>query len=167
LTGGAAGLVSAALAHVVTTFFDRALGAQGWLQGRFGPPFFLAALFMGLMYGGIGLSQRTLAGFAAFLGIALPLAILERAADLPWVNVFLAVYILSVWGTIAAIGYRQGGYRPAIVSIGGALVAYGLFSLIPFAGGWRPGYVPQLHVIIDGLLTGMGVGLGRVYARRR
>lgn len=159
--------MSTALAHVLTTFFDRVLGAQAWLQGRYGPPFFLAALFMGLMYGGIGLSQRTFVGFLPLALIGIPLLILERVADLPWVNVFVAVYVVGVWGTIAAIGWRQKDWKSAAASIAGALAAYGIFSLIPFAGGWTPGYVPQLHVLIDGLLTGMGIGLGRVYARRR
>lgn len=123
---------------------------------------------MGVMYGGIGLAQRTSVGFAPFAVIAGLLFFMERAIDGNWVNMVVAVYVAAVWGTIFAIGWRQKDWRSGAASVAGALAAFGVFSLIPFgASNWRPGYLPQLHVLIDGLLTGMGVGFGRVYARRR
>lgn len=120
---------------------------------------------MGLMYGGIGLTQRTWKGFAPFLGIALPLAVLERLFDLPWVNVVVAVYVIAVWGTIFLIGGWQ--------AVAGAFAAFIVFSLIgalaPFLFDfpWKPGYLPQPQVLLDGLLTGLGIALGGAYARRR
>lgn len=152
---------------MLTTFFDRVLGAETWLQGPKGPPFFLAALFMGLMYGGIGLSQRTAVGFLPFAVIAGSLLVLERIMDGNWVNIVVVIYVLAVWGAIAAIGWRQKGWKSSLAAVGGALLAYGIFSIIPFGNTpWRPGYLPQLHVLVDGVLTGAGIGLGRFYARR-
>ncbi len=172
ITGGVGGLLAAGAAQLLTVFADRTGGSENWLKGPHGPPFFNVCLFMGIMYGGIAwaLSRRrneTLIGsLGPLLGIALPLIALERWRELPWEYVVITVFILAVWGTIVALGWRLGhGWRGAIGAVLGSFTGYLILQLIqylsPAIAGWRLyGYLPPPIVLIDGLLTGAGIAVG-------
>jgi hypothetical protein len=194
--GGAAGLFGAALAHALTTLADRA-GCAGWLHGPFGPRFFLVALYTGVFYAVIGGAARRKSADAAlgfggtFLGIAVPLFVLTRyggwgmaEGSLPttmWQKAFVAVYVLSVWGTIAALGAAAGGagrLRGVAAAMGGSLAAYVLLSaalrLFPklTSAPWSPASFFASPVnLLDGLLSGAGLCLAltldaRIASRR-
>jgi hypothetical protein len=174
------GLLSAAAAHVLTSLCDKAGHSGSWLQGRYGPPFFNVALFMGLLYGGIGFSLSKRKGDAAvgalgpFLGILLPLAVLERLRDLPWVQVVVAVFVAAVWGTVAALGWRLGGgWKGAFGALAGAFCGYlvltGVSYATPALMRWPVplhAYLPTPAVLLDGLLTGAGIAAGALIFRR-
>ena len=181
LGGGIGGLAASALAHVVTTLCDRAGHSAGWLQGRYGPPFFNIALFMGVMYGGIafGLSKRpsdtAVGALGPFLGIALPLAVLERLRDLDWYHLVIALFTAAIWGTIVALGWRLGkGWRGALGAALGAFAGYlalaGIAAASPRLMAWpvpMHQFLPTPAVLLDGLLTGAGVGVGVFILRRK
>lgn len=192
--GALGGLLSGAAAHAVTTLFDRAGGSELWLKGPDGPPFFNVALFMGLMYGGIAWSLSRRRGDALvgvlgpFLGIALPMAVMTRLLSFPaamrgvlprspspWVDIVILVFVAAVWGTVAALGWRLGGgWKGAAGAVGGALAAYlllaGLQALTPALDNWPIPlyrYLPTPLVLLDGLLTGVGIGAGALIFRRK
>lgn len=194
LLGGSAGGFGGSLAaHVIVTLADRLGNSSGWLKGPYGPPFFNVSLFMGIMYGGIalGLSKRlgvSLLGlFGPFLGIALPMTVLTRTARWGWGDegavssgawyyAVIVVFVLAVWGTIFALGWRLGGERKwlgGIAAMAGAFGGYLLLSgLLRFAPGisgwfWAPGLLPQPTVLLDGLMTGCGMGMGLWLCHRR
>lgn len=164
--GGVGGLLASAVAHVVTTLFDHAGRSESWLQGRYGPPFFNVALFMGLMYGGIAYAlsrarrDALIGALGPFLGIALPLAVLERLRDMPWVTTVTAVFVLAIWGTIVALGWRLGkGWIGALGAAAGSFAAYKIVQLV--SPSTRPiGYLPSPAVLLDGMLTGIAIGTG-------
>ena len=174
LGGGVGGLVASALAHVVTTLFDGACKSGSWLQGRYGPPFFNISLFMGIMYGGIafGLSKRrsdvAVGALGPFLGIALPLAALERMGIFDWYHLVIGIFVAATWGTIIALGWRLGrGWRGALGAIIGAFAGYliltGIGAASPRLMAWPIPlyrYLPTPAVLLDGLLTGAGIGAG-------
>jgi len=178
--GGLGGALAAAAANILTTFIDRGAGSEAWLKGPYGPPFFNVALFMGLLYGGIALAltrrrQETAIGaLGPFLGILLPMLILTRAtASLPWVPVVIAVFVAAVWGTIFALGWRMAGRRwlGGVAAVAGAFLGYlllqGLAKVFPVLSAWHPhSYLPTPAVMLDGALTGAGIGLGISLLRR-
>ena len=190
LGGGAlAGFFGSGLAHLIVTAADRAGAAGGWLKGPYGPPFFNIALFMGVMYGVIawGLSRKAreaLVGFSGpFLGIAAPMALLTRLMpgngtlenpDARWLNAVVIVFILAVWGTVFALGFRRRRWKGGLAAVAGSFGGYLVLSLLVWAApgltawAWRAGsLLPQPTVLLDGLLTGAGMGLGLVIASRR
>jgi hypothetical protein len=144
-----------------------------------------------------GLSKRwklSLAAAAlASLGIIVPLFVLERTARMgwgtdaeyagllwrvlqsPWYAAVIFVYAAAVWGTIAWLGRAVSGRRRgAAGAVAGAFAAYLALSLLQRLDpaldvwSWRATeFLPQLSVVLDGLLTGAGLGIGIWIATRR
>ncbi len=189
LWGAVGGFLATLAAQLLTALADRFGGSTAWLKGPYGPPFFNISLFMGVVYGGIAwsLSRRRqhalLGALGPFLGIVLPMAVMTRvfpwsgsleAPDPRWVNAVVAVYALAVWGTVAALGWRLGGgWRGAALSASFSFASYLLLSLLLrlapnlAAWPWRAGsLLPQPNALLDGLLTGGGIGASVVVARR-
>lgn len=185
LGGGVAGLLGAALAHVLTVACDRS-GSGSWLRGPYGPQFFNVALYTGVFYAAIAAAagRRAVvaaAGFAGpFFGILLPMFVLTRysgwgmprgaeAVTLQWKIAVLAVYIVSIWGTIAGVGAlaaRAGRARGALEAVAGSLAGYAVLTLVlkaaPFVakGHWSPtSFLPPPVNLLDGLLSGAGLCL--------
>lgn len=176
-TGGA-GLGGAAAAHWAVTLANR-LGGESWLQGPSGPPFFPISLYMGVLLGSIAAAlsrsaKTALLAFAqAFLGIALPMAVLGRVVDWEgetWVRAVTVIYILATWGTMLAVGTALSPGRRlkgAVASAAGAFAGYlllaGLLKLSPSYGQsmWSPtGFIPSPVALLDGIFTGAGMGAG-------
>lgn len=178
--GGLGGALAAAAANIITTLIDRGAGSEGWLKGPYGPPFFNVALFMGLLYAGIAwaLTRRraetTVGGLGPFLGILVPMLVLTRAAQgLPWVPIVIAIFVAAVWGTIFALGWLMSDRRwlGGVAAVAGAFIGYlllqGLAKIFPMLSAWHPhGYLPTPAVMLDGALTGAGIGLGVSLLRR-
>jgi hypothetical protein len=188
--GGLAGLAGAALAHVLTTFAERA-GCGGWLHGPFGPSFFNVALYTGVFYAAIGAAagrRPASAGLAfggIFLGITVPMFVLTRysgwgmaageTSTPQWQHVFVIVYVLSVWGTIAALGAAAARARPwrgAAAAVLGSLAGYAVLSAVlrVLPGmrtvAWDPAsYIPLPINLLDGLLSGAGLCLALSFER--
>lgn len=184
VSGGLAGLLGAALAHVLTTLADR-LGAEGWLRGPYGPQFFPIALYTSMFYAAIGAAagRRAAAALAGLLGpllgIAGTLTALTRypgwgmPRGLPgtpqWRLAVTVVYGVSIWGTIALLGVlagRTARWRGALAAVVGSLSAYGALALIlalaPSYGKspWNPvSLIPSPVNLLDGLLSGVGLCL--------
>lgn len=183
--GGIAGLLGAALAHVLTVLCDRH-GSQDWLRGPYGPQFFNIALYTGVFYAAIGLAAGRRAATAAvgflgaFFGILIPLFVLTRyggwgmprgadAVPAPWKYAVLSVYIAAIWGTIAGIGAaaaRGVRWRGVAEAVFGSLAGYAVLSvaLKVFArwanAAWNPGsLLPPPVNLLDGLLSGAGLCL--------
>jgi hypothetical protein len=189
LSGALSGFGGAAAAHLLVTLANRAASANAWLKGPYGPPFFDISLFMGIMYGAIawGLLRRrreVLVGLLGpFLGIAVPMMALTRLArwdgslDAPdprWVQAVVFVFIAAVWGTIFGLGFRAGRWKGALAMVAGAFAGYLVLTALLYAApgisqwAWRAGSLwPQPTVLLDGLLTGGGMGLGLIFAARR
>jgi hypothetical protein len=192
LTGGVAGFLGAGVAHVVTALLDRA-GSETWLKGPYGPSFFNIAVYTGVFYGAIGLAagrrlRETLIGLLGpFLTILLPMAVLTRVARLglfpegapsiEWRAVVTAVYLLAIWGSIAAIGASAAKKHPwqgAGAAVLASLLGYGileaLLALVPSYGRshWNPaGLVPSPINLMDGLLSGAALALAVALVQRR
>lgn len=184
VTGGLAGSLGAALAHVLTTLADR-FGAEGWLRGPYGPQFFPIALYTSLFYAAIGAAAGRRAGTAAagflgpLLGIAGLLAGLTRYSGwgMPrglggtpqWQLAVTVIYSVAIWGTIAALGMlagRTARWRGALAAVVGSLCAYGALTLILAAvpsyakNPWNPvSFIPSPVNLLDGLLSGVGLCL--------
>ncbi|MBI3564171.1 MAG: hypothetical protein HY079_03130 [Elusimicrobia bacterium] len=185
LGGGVAGLLGAALAHVLAVFCDR-LGSESWLRGPYGPQFFNVALYTGVFYAAIAAAAGRRASVAAagflgsFLGILVPMFVLTRyggwgmprgadAVTLQWKIAVLVVYIVSIWGTIAGVGALSGRaprWRGALEAVGGSLAGYAVLTLalklLPFIakGHWSPtSFLPPPVNLLDGLLSGAGLCL--------
>ena len=182
--GGAAGFFGAGLAHVLTTLADRA-GAGPWLHGPYGPRFFDVALYTGLFYGAIGAAAGRRPGTAAlgflgaFLGFLLPMFVLTRyggwgmpsgeGINEQWKLVFLIVYVLAIWGTIAAIGAASGRtawWRGLAAAVAGSAAGYGVLTLLLrvfsswTASRWSPAsLLPSPVNLLDGLLSGASLCL--------
>lgn len=179
--GGVGGALAAAAANIITTFIDRGAGSETWLKGPYGPPFFNVALFMGLLYGGIAYAltrrrqETAIGGLGPFLGILVPMLVLTRATpSLPWVPVVITVFVASVWGTIFALGWTMsrrswvGGLCAVAGAFGGYLLLQGLAKIFPvLAAAYPHGYLPAPGVMLDGALTGAGIGLGVCLLRSR
>ncbi|MFI5349121.1 MAG: hypothetical protein ACHQ2Z_06230 [Elusimicrobiota bacterium] len=190
-TGGLAGLLGAALAHVLATLAERA-GCGGWLGGPFGPRFFEVALYTGVFYAPIGAAagrrpaSAALAFGGTFFGLAVPLYVLTRyggwgmpTGEPPtpqWRHAFVAVYFLAVWGTIAAIGAdaaRANARRGAAAAVLGSLAGYAALTaalrVLPglARAPWHPGsFMPVPVNLLDGLLSGAGLCLALSLDRR-
>lgn len=184
VSGGLAGVLGAALAHILTTLADR-LGAEAWLRGPYGPQFFPIALYTAVFYAAIGAAARrrastALAGFLGpMLGIAGSLAALTRYSGwgmprgLPgtpqWQLAVTVIYGIAIWGTIAILGAlaaRRARWRGALASVAGSLCAYGalalILTLVPSYGKnpWNPvSFIPSPVNLLDGLLSGIGLCL--------
>lgn len=184
VSGGLAGIVGAALAHIMTTLADR-LGAEGWLRGPYGPQFFPIAFYTAVFYAAIGASagrraSTALAGFLGpMLGIAGVLAALTRYSGwgmprgLPgtpqWQLAVTVTYGVAIWGTIALLGIlaaRHARWRGALAAVAGSLCAYGalalILALLPAYGKthWNPvSFIPSPVNLLDGLLSGIGLCL--------
>ena len=194
LGGGAGGLGGAAAAHLLVTLANRFGGAQTWLKGPFGPPFFDVAFYMGVLCLGIalGLSRKpkpaALAFLGPFLGMALPLAVLTRTArwgmdpgappTFAWVYAVRVIYTFGTWGTLLGLGAMLASGRRALSALAGAAgallgfaVLEGLFRILPDQAAfyWSPDRLVAPPVeLLDGLLTGAGLGVGIwLVARRR
>lgn len=194
LGGGLGGLLSGAVAHVVTTLFDRAGGSEFWLKGPEGPPFFNVALFMGVMYGGIAwsLSKRRsdalVGALGPFLGIAVPMALMSRHLSFapamkglfpqspsPWADIVIVLFVCAIWGTVFALGWRLGrGWKGALGAVTGSFCGYlilmGVTYATPRLNNWPVAmykYLPTPLVLLDGLLTGAGIGAGVHLSRRK
>ncbi len=186
-----AGLFGAGLAHVLTAALDRT-GSETWLKGAYGPPFFNIAVYTGVFYAAIGAAAGRRALEAAigllgpFLTIVLPMTVLTRVArlgvyetapSLEWKAVVSVVYLLAIWGTIAAIGAcavtvkRWQGAAAAVVA---SLLGYGVLDLfvrlVPSyaKSPWNPaGFVPSPINLMDGLLSGAALTLAVCLVERR
>lgn len=155
--GGCAGFFGAALAHVLSTLADRA-GAENFLRGRYGPQFFLIALYTAVFYAAVGAAagrgassgRRVLTaaiGFLApLLGIAATMAALTRYSGwgMPrglggtpqWQLAVAVIYTTAIWGTIGALGAMSAAasrLRGAFAAMLGSLCAYGALSLFLWA----------------------------------
>lgn len=185
LGGGAGGLGGAAAAHILVTLGERFGHSELWLKGAHGPPFFSVSLYMGVLFAGIawGLSRRlrdALCGFLApFLGIAFPMAALTHFArwgadgtpTKAWYYAVLIVFTVSTWGTISLLGALSARgrrrWRGGLGAIGGAFASYiAVSTLLRIAPGldqwfWYPrGFLPQATALLDGLMSGAGMGAG-------
>jgi hypothetical protein len=182
LGGGLAGLLGAALAHVLATLASRA-GSDLWLKGPYGPPFFTVALYTGVFYAPIGAraARRAATGaigfFGTFLGILAPLYVLTRyggwdrpgSSSTAWPTIVVVVYALAVWGTISAIGAASSRTRPwrgALSAVLGSLAGYAAltaalkFSSALAAAPRNPASLIPVPVnLLDGLLSGAGLCL--------
>ncbi len=188
--GGAGGLGGAVLAQCAVSLAHRLGAGSQALQGKWGPPFFDIALFIGVLYGTIAaaLSRRWKAALAGLalptLTIMLPLFVLERTARMgwgadieysggiwrflqnPWYAAVVAVYAAAVWGTVAWLGRAVSGRKlGALGAIGGAFAAYLLLTLVqkadPQLDAWS--WRPtEFLPQLSALLDGMftGAGLG-------
>jgi hypothetical protein len=189
--GGIAGFFGAALAHVLTTLAERA-GAQAWLRGDYGPPFFGAALYMGVLYAAIGAAAGRKAltagiGFAGgFFVFLLPMFVLSRYAGwgMPrgadatpsWKIALIVVLIATIWSTIAAIGAASAPAAPArgaLAAAAGSLAGYAVLSvLLKIFSSWAAtpwsaaSLIPSPVNLLDGLLSGAGLCLGLSLERR-
>ncbi len=183
--GGVAGLLGAALAHVLTISCDR-LGSQTWLRGPYGPQFFDLALYTGIFYGALGLaaSRRALGAaigfFGPFLSIVVPLFVLTRFGGwgMPrtasvvtpqWRIVALTVYSAGIWGTIAAVGAlaaRGPRWRGLLAAVLGSVAGYlALIAVQKAAPGLLiaprdpRSFLPAAVNLMDGLFSGLGLCL--------
>ncbi len=183
--GGGAGVLGAALAHILTTLADR-LGSEAWLRGPYGPQFFNVALYTGVFYAAIGAAAGRRASTALlgllgpFLGMILPLAALTRypgwgmpqgarGTTPQWEIAVVLVYSAAIWATIAGLGVLAGRTtrpRGAAAAVLGSLAAYavlaGLLKLFPDYGRspWNPlSLIPSPVNLLDGLLSGAGLCL--------
>ena len=182
--GGAAGFFGAAMAHVLSTFADRA-GAEDFLRGPYGPQFFLIALYTAVFYAAIGAASgrraaTALAGLLGpLLGIAAVMSALTRYSGwgMPrglggtpqWQLAVAVVYTVAIWATIAALGAMSAGtsrLRGALAAVLGSLSAYGALTVFLWAvpsyakGRWSPvSFLPSPVNLMDGLLSGAGLCL--------
>lgn len=182
IRGGLGGLLGGAAAHVLVTLLHR-VGGGFWLKGPYGPPFAGIALYVGILLGvtALALSWRlkpALAGFfGPLLGIALPMSLLTRLAPATnWVYAIGAVYIVSTWGSILALGALLSARRllgallAAAGSLSGYLLLTGLLWAVPSYKKvvWAPeALIPSPVALLDGLLTSAGLGAGIALASRR
>ena len=176
-------MAGAALAHGAVTLLNRRFGGgvENWLKGPYGPPFFDIALYMGILYAGIGLGislrpKVAASGFAgSFLGIAVPMAALSRilrwtGEGNAWYIAVVAVFAMATWGTIAGIGAGtapKSRWRGAFGSATGAFFGYLALTAGVWAAPalksvvWSPySFLPAPVALMDGLLSGAGMGLG-------
>ncbi len=182
--GGTAGFFGAVLAHVLTTAADR-LGAEGWLRGPYGPQFFPIAFYTALFYAAIGAAagRRASTALVGFLGpmlaIGLVMTVLTRYSGwgmprgLPgtfqWESAVKLIYVVGIWGTIAALGAfasQTAPWRGALAAVLGSLTAYKLLQFLLWAvpaygkGHWSPvSFLPSPVNLMDGLLSGAGLCL--------
>ena len=81
-----------------------------------------------------------------------------------WLFAVNAIYIVSIWGTIAVLGAacgRTSRLRGALAAVAGSLAAYGTLALILAAlpaygkSPWNPvSLLPSPVNLLDGLLSG-------------
>ncbi|MDX6769563.1 MAG: hypothetical protein SF051_08530 [Elusimicrobiota bacterium] len=180
------------MAHVLTALLDRA-GSELWLKGPYGPPFFNISVYTAVFYGAIGAAatRRAREGLIGFFGplltIVLPMAVLSRVARLgffpdkapsiEWQAIVAAVYLLAIWGTIAALGASGVSRRRAAgaaAAVAGSLVGYAFLNvftrLVPSyaATPWNPaGLIPSPINLMDGLLSGAALSLAVLLVERR
>lgn len=191
VTGGAAGFFGAGLAHVLTALLDRA-GAETWLKGPYGPPFFNIAVYTGVFYGAIGAGasrrpREALIGLLGpFLTIVVPMTVLTRVARLglfpegapsiEWRATVTVVYLLAIWGSIAAIGASACRRRAlgAVAAVVASLLGYGLLQFFLNVAPsyaqtpWNPaGLVPSPVNLMDGILSGAALALAVALVQRR
>lgn len=197
LAGGAGGLGGAALAHLAVTLANRLGQAELWLKGPYGPPFFNLALYMGILCGGIAwslsrqVSDRATPALLGLLGpclgISLPMALLTRfarwgmepgsAPTWAWYYSVGGLYIAATWGTLLGLGALLCPARRwlgALAGAGGAFTGYLALTAFLWAvpsyqqNLWAPQkFIPSPVALLDGLLTGAGMGLGIHAARRK
>ncbi|MBI5241491.1 MAG: hypothetical protein HY926_13545 [Elusimicrobia bacterium] len=191
LRGAAGGFSGALLGHLVVTACLHA-GGQDWLKGPYGPHFFDISLYLGLLYGAIGLALAlkpapALTGLlGAFLGISLPMAVLTRVANwgmetgapptLAWYWAVIVCHSLGTWGTTLALGALLFPARRWLGALGaalGSLAGYGTLQLflavVPSyaQGRWDPrSYLPSPLDLLTGILIGAGIGAGVFLAGR-
>ncbi|MFA6004310.1 MAG: hypothetical protein WC881_09605 [Elusimicrobiota bacterium] len=192
LRGLLGGLLGAVLGHILVTLCLHA-GGELWLKGPYGPHFFGISLYIGALYGSIAysLSRRKnptlVGGLGAFLGIALPMAILTRVAHwgmatnspptLAWVWAVLIIHTVATWGVTLALGAVLCPARPvrgALLATVGSLAGYLLLNawlwLVPSyaQGRWVPtSFIPSPVDMLTGLLIGAGIGGGIYLAARK
>jgi hypothetical protein len=190
--GGLAGFFGAALAHVLTTLADR-LGSEEWLRGPYGPQFFNVSLYTGVFYAAIAAAAsrraRTAGGvfLGTFLAVLLPMFALTRyagwgmprasAAVTPqWQLAVIVVYIVAIWGAIAAIGAAAGrvtARRGAAAAVLGSLAGYAVLAvLLKVFAAWAKtpwkatSFIPPPVNLLDGLLSGAGLCLALSFDAR-
>lgn len=182
--GGGAGLFGAALAHVLSTFVNKA-GGEDLLRGPYGPPFFMLAVYTAVFYGAIGAAAgrraaTALLGFLGpLLGIGLVMTVLTRypgwgsprglGGTPQWQLAVAVLYIAAIWGTIAALGALSAAttwWRGALAAVLGSLSGYGLLSFLLWAvpsyaavRRLQISYLPSPINLMDGLLSGAGLCL--------
>lgn len=182
--GGAAGFFGAVLAHVLSTFANRA-GGEDLLRGPYGPQFFILALYTAVFYGAIGAAagRRVLtaaAGFAGpLIGIAAVMMGLTRYSGwgMPrglggtpqWQLAVAVIYVAAIWGTIAVLGAISAAtswWRGALAAVLGSLAGYGVLSFLLWAvpsyanvRRLQISFLPSPINLMDGLLSGAGLCL--------
>lgn len=191
LRGAVGGFVGAMLGHILVTAVLKA-GGQNWLKGPYGPHFLDISLYLGFLYGSLGLAlslrpRPALWGFfGAFLGIALPMSLLTRLAHwgmetgapptLAWYWAVIVCHSLGTWGTTLALGALLCPTRRWTGAAGaalGSLAGYGLLQLflvlVPSyaQGRWDPkSFLPSPLDLLTGILIGAGIGAGIFLAGR-
>jgi len=185
LRGATGGFAGGAAAHIVVAALNRFANADQWLKGPHGPSFFNLALFMGILYGSIGLAlsgrpKTALAGCCVpLLGIALPMSVMTRTLScgpMAWVYSVSVIFIAAVWGAVFLLGWLSGRDRRWLSGLGamaGSFAGYlALSAALKLAPGlalwpWRVGgLLPQPTVLLDGLFTGSGMAAGIWLAAR-
>ena len=191
LRGAIGGFCGAMLGHILVTAVLKA-GGQNWLKGPYGPHFLDISLYLGLLYGSLGLAlsmrpRPALWGFfGAFLGIALPMSLLTRLAHwgmetnapptLAWYWAVIVCHSLGTWGTTFALGALLCPARRWTGAAGaalGSLAGYGLLQLflvlVPSyaQGRWDPkSFLPSPLDLLTGIIIGAGIGAGIFLAGR-
>lgn len=191
LRGAVGGFCGSMLGHILVTAVLKA-GGQNWLKGPYGPHFLDISLYLGLLYGSLGLAlslrpRPALWGFfGAFLGIALPMSLLTRLAHwgmetgapptLAWYWAVIVCHTLGTWGTTLALGALLCPARRLAGAAGaalGSLAGYGLLQLFLVVvpsyaqGRWDPkSFLPSPLDLLTGILVGAGIGAGIFLAGR-
>jgi hypothetical protein len=185
LRGCIGGFAGALAGHILVTAAIKA-GGQNWLKGPYGPHFFDISLYLAVLYAAVGwaLALRPAAALVgllgAFLGIALPMAVLTRLAHwgmdtgapptLAWYWAVVVAHSLGTWGTTLALGALLCPARRWLGALGaalGSLAGYGILQLFLFAvpsyaqGRWDPkSFLPSPLDLLTGILIGAGIGAG-------
>lgn len=186
LSAGAAGTFAGHLGVLGAHRLDA--GANAWLQGAHGPPFFDLTLAAGVFYAALGAvlcPGRRLAAALAGLGVSFaacagPMAVATRAFSwgedpgspetLAWFYLVLGAYAASNLGAAAAVGRLRdatvGGRRTALGAVLGASAAYLLqFTARRFLPGFGDaveviGILPPPSALYSGILWGAAIGAG-------
>jgi hypothetical protein len=170
-------MLSAALAHGLSMALMIELSKRVGMS--FGWSAFGMALHSAVQYAGLAfaLSRKAreagLTALALYAALGIPSAVLALTSPAP--TAVLYIYLASTWGACALIGWRLSGLRwkGGLAALTGNAAGYGVhravLALAPSLtlASNRPSiFLPPATLLLDGLLTGAGVGLGISLLRR-